>query len=198
MLSANSLDSFSPIRSDLALRHFISIVFRFGEVTVIMANAHGHRIGYSVSGTMFVGIAVSLAYFEIVPWEIAAISSIGFTLGVIFDPDLRDSQQHRTRAKQFLNKNTIVGYITDVYWYPFARAVPHRHFLSHAPLISSFIAILYLTVPFMTIASLLLAGDLSLVTAYFSSMTSIQFLSFLFGWTMADSVHALQDGWSPD
>ena len=65
----------------------------------------------------------------------------------IMSPDL--DQQQITFSEYLVNRlNPIVGKMWEMYWWAYSAAIPHRHFISHFPIISTIIRIIYLFLPF--------------------------------------------------
>jgi len=62
---------------------------------------------------------------------IAFASGLGAATGILLTPDL-DIRENKTQ------KN-----IWDLYWYPYSKAIPHRHFLSHFPFIGTICRVIY-------------------------------------------------------
>lgn len=75
--------------------------------------------------------------------DLAALSALGTIAGIPLSPDL--DVDHKTYSEyiidQYLGK--IAGYVWYLVWLPYAKAIPHRHFLSHFPLLGTAIRLAY-------------------------------------------------------
>ena len=77
------------------------------------------------------------------PLSGAIIGGLGCLTGLIIDPDL--DIENITRSEwQVIKRFWIFGMLWVVFWYPYARAIPHRSPLSHWPLLGTAGRVLYL------------------------------------------------------
>lgn len=80
-----------------------------------------------------------------VPLHTSAPAALVSALGaVIISPDL--DQDGLTKSEtSILKRSRILGWAWFLYWLPYAKAIRHRHWLSHAPIIGTTIRLLYLS-----------------------------------------------------
>lgn len=62
--------------------------------------------------------------------------------GILIGPDL--DQDGKTKSETFMERLPIIGTLWFMFWYPYARAIKHRHWASHAPLIGTLGRLLYM------------------------------------------------------
>lgn len=72
------------------------------------------------------------------------VSILGSLLALVLTPDL--DQDGKTISDYWVRKTfgIIVETLWRIVWFPYARIVPHRHFMSHAPLVGTAIRFIYL------------------------------------------------------
>jgi uncharacterized metal-binding protein len=72
----------------------------------------------------------------------------GSILGVFLSPDL--DVNHKTISERILLETVgILGWLFFVYWWPYAKLVRHRSWLSHAPLFGTALRLLYALGPLL-------------------------------------------------
>lgn len=164
-----------------------------------MAAGRRHQKGYKFGLVALTVAGLYSAYHGyIYPEDILAIL-IGGVLGMLIDPDVRDQHNITTRGeRRFWNVpyvGPILGYCFEVYWYPLARWIPHRSFLSHLPVFATAIAWLWLTVPPCLV--FFYANGLNMMTSFLDWYTRLyqpwMVLTFL-AWSFQDFIHLAQDG----
>lgn len=86
--------------------------------------------------------------FLVRPLGTAFLVSLGCLIGLFIHPDLDlgETYSFYLIRKRF---GKVAYWIWKMYWFPFCWATPHRHFISHFPVISTFIRVLYLTAPIL-------------------------------------------------
>jgi uncharacterized metal-binding protein len=87
--------------------------------------------------------------------EIAAIAG-GCLIGIIVTPDL--DVRGEIRANRIVDRQFgwMIGYSWRLAWLPYSRLIPrHRHFLSHAPIVSTLFRVAYIFIWALAIAGLL-------------------------------------------
>lgn len=122
----------------------------------------------------------------------AALSAAaGSLLGIALSPDL--DQEGLNKFEHKLVKYTLgLGFLWVMVWYPYARFVPHRGWLSHAPIIGTLGRIIYLsTILVLGLAAFgLWRGDLLLVQD-----ALVPPLSWIVaGLMVSDTIHWIMDG----
>lgn len=86
----------------------------------------------------------------VVAYALQQPSYIGYGLaggslaGILITPDL--DVDHSVRAHHTFQKHFgwLPGQIWRLIWWPYARLIPHRHWLSHAPVLSTLLRLAYL------------------------------------------------------
>ena len=82
----------------------------------------------------------------------AAMAAGGCVLGYLISPDL--DQDGRTISESLVYEvSGIAGYLWQVYWYPYALAVKHREWKSHAPVVGTLGRLTYLWLPWVGLAA---------------------------------------------
>lgn len=73
----------------------------------------------------------------------AAAAAGGSLLGIALSPDL--DQEGLSAFENKLVKYTLgLGFLWVMVWYPYARFIPHRGWMSHAPVVGTLIRVVYL------------------------------------------------------
>lgn len=128
------------------------------------------------------------------PYALAGIA--GSAIGWLVDSDLGDMHNVTTRAeKRWWNISPILGWAWEVYWYPLARAIPHRSPLSHLPPLCTLIRLAYML---LTAWIALRVWGVSFDTLGWveTNWHSARWLYWGFAWwIMQDVVHLAADGW---
>lgn len=70
------------------------------------------------------------------------ISAVGCLFGVLFSPDL-DQDGVTLSEGMLLRRSLIIGVPWFLYWWPYAKLIPHRHWLSHFPVVGTLGRLLY-------------------------------------------------------
>lgn len=108
-----------------------------------MSSGKTHAFG-SAMATPFVLLS-TLAATNI---EMALVAAFGCAaVGLIITPDLDQEGKSWIENKMMRNQNILValfGWIHFIIWYPYAKAIPHRHFLSHFPVVGTVVRASYL------------------------------------------------------
>ena len=86
--------------------------------------------------------------FLVRPISTAFLVSLGCLIGLFIHPDLDlgETYSFYLIRKKF---GRVAYWIWKMYWFPFCWVTPHRHFISHFPVISTFIRFLYVMAPFL-------------------------------------------------
>ena len=110
----------------------------------------------------------------------AVASGLGCLAGIPLTPDL--DQEGISSSEYWIIKWTLgLGFLWTMIWFPYALLCPHRSFISHFPIISTFLRLLYLSV-------------LAALICYFCSLRIPAFdyliaIWAVFGLVVSDSVH---------
>ena len=113
---------------------------------------------------------------------------LGVLCGLIIDPDL-DLTTPTGSNIRVMTANPFLGRLWNLFWYPYGRLIPHRHFLSHGPIIGTIGRVMYLLA--VPAALALISGYGAQFTAVF---TGIFFVYWVVGLIISDVGHFLLDG----
>lgn len=71
---------------------------------------------------------------------------VGCFSGVVLSPDL-DHHHIRTQSEKVVYDIPVIGWLIgrlwELYWIPYGAVCPHRCFISHAPVISTIVRLIY-------------------------------------------------------
>lgn len=85
---------------------------------------------------------------DLLPMLAGIAAGCGSILGVFLSPDL--DVNHKTISERILLETVgILGWLFFVYWWPYAKLVRHRSWLSHAPLFGTALRLLYALGPLL-------------------------------------------------
>lgn len=129
-------------------------------------------------GLQVAGFSLALRYSE----PGLMLLGIGALSGLFLTPDLDVDAGSISHAKVRAASGCL-GAIWRLYWWPYSKIVPHRHWLSHAPVLSTLLRISYLLFPL-----LLISVDTWRVLAQ-----SPAFLAWVAGLAISDFFHWLMD-----
>ena len=79
----------------------------------------------------------------------------GCLAGVLLTPDLDVDNPVHSHAIVDRRMGCLPGFIWRIFWYPYARVIPHRHWLSHAPVVGSLLRLAYMGIPLYIVLVLL-------------------------------------------
>lgn len=68
----------------------------------------------------------------------------GCLAGLLVTPDLDEDRPVRSHALVRRNLGSLPAFLWGLLWFPYARALPHRHWLSHAPVVGTLLRVGYL------------------------------------------------------
>lgn len=71
----------------------------------------------------------------------------GYLSGKYIEPDLDIDHITESEQRVYQDFGFLVGWLWSKYWWPYAKAIPHRSPLSHVPLLSTFLRMVYAMVP---------------------------------------------------
>lgn len=127
-----------------------------------------------------------------IPLGLAA--GIGCFCGVILTPDLDVDTSTRSKAKMVAA--SPLGWLWVFYWYPYAKAIKHRAWISHLPIIGTIIRVLYLFAPFILGAVVLQLNGLPILESAWVLRPLLvpQVMAWGLGLSMSDLVHWIRDG----
>jgi hypothetical protein len=118
----------------------------------------------------------------------ATILTAGLIVGALANPDVRDQENvtNYAEGKVYQWFGQEYGYLWELYWYPLANSIPHRHWLSHLPGPATAIAAIWLYGPWLW---MLWLYDSTLLNAALAAC-----MWTLPGWVVQDYVHLYLDG----
>ncbi len=89
----------------------------------------------------------------------AAATAFGCAAGILLTPDL---DVIGTRADRIVRDELglFLAIIWGLLWYPYSRLIPHRHWISHSPIIGTMIRLIYMAIPLWIIGILAWPGPL--------------------------------------
>lgn len=126
--------------------------------------------------------------------ESATWISTGMIIGIFANPDVRDIE-NSTYITYVIEKVPIVGKILswafECFWFPLARAVPHRSKLSHWPIVGTSVAWFY-SLGILAVLALIFTNTPVLVFLD-ASLVLPSSLGVLIGWCLQDCVHFSMD-----
>ena len=88
---------------------------------------------------------------------------VGMLSGLVLTPDL--DVDNGSRSNYHIRKwfGNVAEKIWRIYWYPYAKIIPHRSALSHFPVISTLIRVLYLFWPILFINPTLITKNVFII-----------------------------------
>lgn len=107
-----------------------------------MPSGRVHLVASLVTTSLAV---VGYIVYPIVGLKTAALIGAGMVAGMLVTPDL--DVDHRTHEETLMYRVPIIGPLFGIlwqtYWTPYALVIPHRSWLSHGPLISTALRMVY-------------------------------------------------------
>lgn len=145
------------------------------------------------NATMILSPVVGVAVFHFTGDVILGCCAMwGCYMGIYVSPDLDIAEV--TRSERIaMNRYAIVGRLYYLYWIPYGRIIPHRHPLSHWPVLGTVLRVFYL-LAFPFIVSLALGNWFPQLPMMFLAATfSLYFLAAVLGLCVADAAHWAMD-----
>lgn len=141
------------------------------------------------------GTAAALLGLAVYGWRGGDINNagyVGFALGgfsgLILSPDLDVPQMTHSEILMFRRFGPL-GWLWFVFWWPYAKMIPHRHFLSHFPLVGTLLRLAYLCWPCLVILWLTGFWPLEIPPVLWDIGRG-----FLWGLVLSDILHWIADG----
>lgn len=157
-----------------------------------MASGRTHAAGsVAVSPLAFIA-AVELGFGY--GYSLIAMASCAF-LGILITPDLDQETRSWVENSLMKHRNIVIalfGWVHYGFWYPYAKRIKHRHWLSHAPIIGTVVRMSY----FLSVV--LFVCYLFFVSGHYSAdinkqaLTDFGFAVFI-GLSLSDATHWLFD-----
>jgi len=132
--------------------------------------------------------SIGLLLIDPDPVSVGALWS-GYLSGRYVEPDLDINIMTESELRVTQDFGFFIGWLWGKYWYPYAKIIPHRHWLSHGAFISTILRLVYLLSPMLFVISLL-------STSWFMdySYTSKKYLlQYYIGLAQADLIHIIAD-----
>ncbi len=128
-------------------------------------------------------------------WLAGAACSLGCLSGIILSPDL--DVEHRTRSEYLVYRymGRFLGAAWFAFWWPYARLIPHRHPLSHWPVMGTLGRILYIYFAggALWFAAAWMIRGRGVWMPLGDWLESIYFIWGILGLGLADALHFLMD-----
>lgn len=130
----------------------------------------------------------SVAAFRALPLATATVVTVGLVIGKYANPDVRDQPKVRNHAEHLVDRHfgCLIGALWTAYWLPLASRIPHRHWASHFAGPATFIACIYMFLPWALLVAVF-APSYLVVTLLIIAWT-------LPGWILQDFAHLVWDG----
>lgn len=144
-----------------------------------MSSGRTHSLVSVIAGGIATGVSISygLSYGD------SFALGLGCLSGTLIGPDLDVDGGNVSNGILRNDFGHIVSNVWRLVWYPYAKIVPHRHFVSHFPIVSTAIRVAYLAfVPFVLMR--LIDIELSFDT---------HFVWWFVGLCISDTLHAIFD-----
>lgn len=144
--------------------------------------------------TLALTIPTGFAIYSIGGAEAGLAAATGCLVGLFIDPDLDISNRTRSEAR-VLRMFPALGWLWMVLWWPYAKAIPHRHPLSHWPIIGTAGRLLYLSV-ILFLALMGLEVAFGIGAQILEALLTVPYeiwASFAFGLAVSDVGHWLFD-----
>jgi uncharacterized metal-binding protein len=123
-------------------------------------------------------------------WTLSACASAGCLLGVVLSPDLDISAITHSESVVY-RISPIFGAAFQMFWLPYSWLMPHRSPVSHAPIVSTLIRDLYLSIP------ILLLGVWMDIPVWTVLPFVPYIIAFLVGQCFSDVLHWIKDHHQP-
>ncbi len=162
-----------------------------------MADGATHERAY-VTGMAVAGCACTYWVFtESMTLEQAWGVACGVMLGLMFDPDMRDQHDIKTRGENRFYRVPLIGWLlgrlVQWYWWLPSSIIPHRSPFSHLPGLGTAIAAAWLFLPGLTLYWWL-AGVPQPWLAWIDGLWQ-PWMNYAFaGWCYMDLIHLMLDG----
>jgi uncharacterized metal-binding protein len=117
---------------------------------------------------------------------------MGSYSGIYLSPDL-DLIQITRSERLAINHHKIMGYLFYLYWLPYAYAIPHRHPLSHWPILGTCGRMLYGLVGLLIMGAVIDLFVPGVFNAIIKAIGSYYFMAWLIGLMVADTGHWVMD-----
>lgn len=144
-----------------------------------MSSGRTHSLASVVAGGIATGVSISsgLSYADSIAIGLGCLS------GILIGPDADVDTGNVSLAILRDDFGSIASNLWRIAWYPYARIIPHRHFVSHFPIISTAIRVAYITiVPFVLMRMMQIEITFDWMFVY-----------WFIGLCISDTLHAIFD-----
>lgn len=135
--------------------------------------------------------------FVALPFTMALGAAVGLVVGTYANPDVRDQEQVRNQAEHDFAARfgALPGLVWSAYWWPLAKLIPHRSYLSHLPGLATLIAFAWLVLPTLLMQYAIIAVfiDASLIDWLTFVLANKFVAGVLLGWALQDLAHLFDD-----
>ena len=100
-------------------------------------------------------VGATALFFPLKTLEISILLSFGCFLGLVLYPDLDVNVGNYGNALVGAVFGKKLRKVWEMYWYPYSKIMPHRSFLSHLPVLSTAIRLIYIGMPIYILLNLL-------------------------------------------
>ena len=119
-------------------------------------------------------------------------TSFGCFMGLFLSPDLDLTMDVLPKARVRRWFGRPLWALWYGFWYPYSWAIPHRSWVSHAPLVSTLIRVFYMFVPVMILD--IFSSSFSVLDLFVTSAGLGPVVSFVFlGLVVSDVLHWVMD-----
>lgn len=139
-------------------------------------------LSYFAAGVVVTAVSIS-EYNEWAFW-----AALGSFSGLVVEPDLDQDYQAAPLGTMRETGGDLLAKLWQLYWTPYARAIPHRSLLSHFPVIGTVGRLIYLA----PLYALPVA-----VWTYFFGFPTAQIFAYTVGLCWCDTMHYIMDFWIP-
>lgn len=143
-------------------------------------------------------VAVTVSHFVIKSPTDLGLVAVGLGVGYALTPDLDvdSGMVFFGKLKRIPILGIVISFIWKTIWLPYALIIPHRSFLSHLPILSTFLRWAYLTAIAFALA-FVLRYDQNLLAEIMGFGLRSWFLIF-WGNALSDGSHYILDQAEPD
>lgn len=149
-----------------------------------MPEGQSHNYGTLVTAT---GVSMTASVMGLEP-ELMAVLITGTMTGLFLSPDLDVNAGCIVFENFRYVFGTPLGTVWRLFWWPYAKLVPHRSFVSHAPFIGTLLRVSYI----VAVASV---TNIVFKWPSLDLLKSQYFLYWFVGLCASDLIHILMDFW---
>jgi uncharacterized metal-binding protein len=137
--------------------------------------------------TMVWIVCLSGAVYAVLYWQtqVAIGLALGGLGGLLITPDIDHFKRTHEEYRIYWHLGPLAGKLWQAYWSPYSIFIPHRHWLSHFPVVGTALRILYLGIPLWIAVYVLDVSIPDWRQAYVSAFVA---------WAVQDFFHWVFDG----